>query len=132
MGVVRAMVVHGMDSLDEISISGVTKVSEVRDGEITTYYISPQDFGIEQRPLSEIQGYGPKENSRILMGILEGQKNPYRDVVLINAAAALVVCGTAENFKDGICKARDSIDSGRALNKLKQLQEFSGRFAKCS
>lgn len=132
MGVVRAMVVHGMDSLDEISISGVTKISEVRDGEITTYYISPQDFGIEQRPLSEIQGYGPKENSRILMGILEGQKNPYRDVVLINAAAALVVCGTAENFKDGICKARDSIDSGRALNKLKQLQEFSGRFAKCS
>ncbi|MBI5124084.1 MAG: anthranilate phosphoribosyltransferase [Candidatus Omnitrophica bacterium] len=121
LGSRRALVVHGMDGLDEITITGKTKVTELNKGKIRTYYISPEEFGLKKAKLEDIRGEDIKKSAYILLSILKGAKGAPRDVVLLNAAAALLAASRANDFKDGIRLAEDSIDSGRALEKLERL-----------
>jgi anthranilate phosphoribosyltransferase len=121
MGTRRAFVVHGYDGLDEISIEGPTIIAEVHGGTVTSYTIAPEQFGIPRAPRSAIAGGSPSNNAVIIRGVLDGQKNACRDIVVLNAAFALVAAGVANNPEDGIRLANDSIDSGSALKKLEAL-----------
>jgi anthranilate phosphoribosyltransferase len=125
LGAHRAFVVHGADGLDEISISGETKISEVRDGQVRTYYLTPEDFGLVRAPIEMIQGGDAKRNAEIIRGILGGEESTKRDVVLLNAAAGLVAGGRAENLKAGVQLARESILSRSAEAKLRGLVQLS-------
>jgi anthranilate phosphoribosyltransferase len=128
LGTKRAFVVHGSDGLDEITISGESKISEVRDGEVRTYYVTPEDFGIERAPISAIQGGNARENAEIIRQILSNSGGTRQDVVLLNAAAGLVVGGKAAGLHEGIRLARESIQSGRALSCLEKLIDFTQKF----
>jgi len=121
LGSERAFVVHGSDGLDEITISGESKISEVRDGEVRTYYVTPEDFGIARAPISAIQGGDARQNAGIIRDILSGRGGTRSDVVLLNSAAGLVVGGKAGTLREGIELARESIESGRALSCLNRL-----------
>jgi anthranilate phosphoribosyltransferase len=125
LGTTRAFVVYGMDTLDEITITGNTKVSELRDKKVRTFYVKPADFGMKQAKLEGIKGGGVEENAMIVKKVLEGEKGPKQDVVLLNASSALVVAGKAKDFKEGIKIARESIESGKAKEKLERLIEFT-------
>lgn len=125
LGSKRAFVVYGMDTLDEITITGKTKVSELNGGRIRNYYITPQKFGIRRADLEDIKGGDAKENSGIVVSVLKAERSPRRDVVLLNAAAGLVSGFKAKDFKEGIKMAEESIDSGRALDKLLKLIELT-------
>jgi len=125
LGSRRALVVYGMDTLDEITITGNTKVSELKDKKVRTYYVKPQDFGMKQARLDDIKGGSIEENAGIVREVLEGEKGPRQDVVLMNAASALVVADKAKDFKEGIKIARESIESGMAKEKLEKLIEFT-------
>ncbi len=127
LGTKRAFVVHGLDTLDEITITGKTKVSELKNKKVTGYYIKPQDFGIKKAELADIKGGSVEENALIVKKVLEGEKGPKQDVVLLNASAALIAGGIAKDFKDGIEIARSSIESGRAKEKLEKLIELTNR-----
>jgi anthranilate phosphoribosyltransferase len=126
LGVRHAIVAHGLDGLDEISPIGETKIAELKDGKITTYSISPEDFGLERAKVGEIEGGNAEENARIAIDILKGHKGAKRNAVLMNAAEAMVVGGLAEDLKDGFELASLSIDSGEAYKKLKDLIRFGG------
>jgi anthranilate phosphoribosyltransferase len=126
LGCRRAFVVSGMDTLDEITITGKTKITELNKGRLKTYFVSPEKFGMKRSGLMNIKGGDAKENADILLSILEGERGARRDVVLLNAAAALVAGFKARNFKTGIGLAEDSIDSGRALEKLSRLIVMTG------
>ena len=121
----RAMVVHGLDGLDEISTTAPTQVSEVVDGQIRSYMIDPADYGIPAAGLSAISGGTPEENADIIQSILHGKRGARRDLVMLNAAAALVVAGKAENIKEGLKLSAESIDSGAAHAKLDRMRELS-------
>ena len=121
LGTQRALVVHGSDGLDEITITGESKISEVRDGEVRTYYVAPEDFGLERAPIEEIQGGDARCNAEIIREILSGGGETRRDVVLLNAAAGLVAGAKANSLREGIKLARTSIDSGEALSRLNRL-----------
>ncbi len=121
LGTERAFVVHGSDGLDEITISGESKISEVRGSEVCTYYVTPEDFGIQRAPISAIQGGDARQNAEIIREILSGKGGTKQDVVLLNAAAGLVVGGKAAGLRDGIQLARESIQSGKAMNCLQKL-----------
>lgn len=121
LGSKRAFVVCGMDKLDEITITGKTKITELKDGNIKTYYVTPEDFGIKTARLEDIKGGLAKENAEITLSVLKGEIGARRDIVLLNAAAALVVASKAKDLQEGIKKAENSIDSGKAMEKLKQL-----------
>ena len=125
LGSSRALVVHGSDGLDEITISAESKVTELKDGELTTYTVKPEDFGISRATLEEVRGGDARQNSRIILEVLEGSEGPRRDVVLLNAAAALVASSRASDFHEGVRLAADSIDTGRAMTKLERLIEFT-------
>ncbi|MDP3789923.1 MAG: anthranilate phosphoribosyltransferase [Candidatus Omnitrophota bacterium] len=126
LGSERAYVVYGLAGLDEISIEGETKVSELKDGKVSTYYIKPADFGIKEGSLNDIKGDLPSCNKEIVLRILKGEeKGTARSAVIINAAAALVVAGSAPDLKSGADMAGKSIDSGRALQKLNMLKDLS-------
>ncbi len=125
LGINRAFVVHGLDGLDEITTVDKTKVSELKDNKVKTYYIKPQDFKIKKAALKDIRGGTIEENAKIAKEVLEGKKGPRQDVVLLNASGALVAGGLASDFKKGIELARESRDSGKALGKLKKLVEFT-------
>ena len=125
LGVRRALVVHGKDGLDEITISEETRVAEVRDGKVRTYDIAPEQFGLRRSPLSEIAGGDAKKNAEIIRRILDGEKSPRRDVVLLNAGAALMAAGRAADMRQGIALAAEALDSGRAKQKLAALVEFT-------
>ena len=127
LGIRHAFVVHGEDSLDEISITGKTKVAELSEGKVNVYSIQPEDFGLKRATLDEIKGGNAKENAEIVLNILKGEKGPRRDIVLLNAGAAFVACGKAKNIKEGILIAENSIDSGNALKKLELLREFTSK-----
>src|SRR3954467_8036592 len=127
LGLKRALVVHGRDGLDEISISGPTKVAEVRDGWMTAYEISPEQFGFTPAPLESISGGDAKANAEIIREILDGKRSPRRDVVLLNAAAALVAAGKSDSIKDAVPMAEKSLDSGAAKSKLDALVAFTTR-----
>lgn len=126
LGVERAMVVHGEDGSDELTLTGETRVCELHDGTIRVYTLSPQDVGLAQVSSGALQGGGPAENARLVLDVLEGKPGPHRDVVLLNAGAALYVGALAESVRHGVQQARNSIDSGAALDKLAALRNFTG------
>jgi anthranilate phosphoribosyltransferase len=125
LGTKRAFVVHGHDGLDEISVCAPTRVSELKDGLIRTYDISPEQFFNEQAEPTDLLGGNPEENAQITRNILNGEKGPKRNVVLINAAAALVAAGQAEDLKQGIRIAETAIDDGGAAEKMEALIKYS-------
>ena len=130
LGVRRALVVHGADGLDEISISGETHVAELRDKEVRTFTVAPEDFGLRRAPLDAIRGGDAKQNAEIIHKVLgrsmvHGDHGPHRDIVLANASAALVVADQATDFVDGARLAAHSIDSGAARERLDALVAFS-------
>jgi anthranilate phosphoribosyltransferase len=125
LGLHRALVVHGLDGLDEISISGATRIAEVREGTVRTYEVTPEEFGLSRASLKEITGGDAAENSGIIRGILSGKKSPHRDVVLLNSAATLVAAGRADHLSDAMPFAAQSIDSGLAAAKLDALVKFT-------
>ena len=125
LGLHRAMVVHGLDGLDEITITGPTRVAEVRDGQVKTYEVTPEEFGMDRGALDDILGGDAPENAAIIREILGGKKSARRDVVLLNAAAALVVAGKAAHLMEAVPQAATSIDSGAAAGKLAALVRFT-------
>ena len=128
LGSKRAFVVHGMDGLDEITITDNTKISELKDGRIGTYDVKPEDFGLKKARLEDIKGSSAKENAEMLLSVLKASATPaHRDIVLANASAGLVCAGCSKNFEEGVKLAAESIDSGRALDKLSKLIEITNR-----
>ena len=125
LGSKSAFVVHGVDCIDEISITGETLVSELRDGEVKDYRIHPEDFGLPCSSIDSIRGGNATDNAQIVRSVLNGENGPRRDVVLLNASAALVAAAMATDFKEGIDLAQESIDSGNALKKLDHLIEMT-------
>lgn len=125
----EAMVVHGLDGLDEISTLGRTAVSWLKDGKVTTMETTPKDFGVKQARIADIKGTTPDESAEILFKILNGNcavNDPKTEVVLVNSAAGIVVGGKADDFSYGMTAARESIESGAAYKKLKALIKASG------
>ena len=125
LGLRRALVVHGLDGLDEITITGKTRVAEAREGSVRSYEVEPEEFRMKRAALGEIAGGDAKENATIIHAVLNGERSPRRDVVLLNAAAALTAAGKAERIAEAIPLAEKSIDSGAALGKLEALVRFS-------
>ena len=125
LGLKRALVVHGLDGLDEITITGVTRIAEARAGSVRSYEVEPEEFGMKRARLQDIAGGDAKENAEIIRAILQGEKSPRRDVVLLNAAAALVAAGKADHIARAVPLAARSIDSGAAAGKLAALIRFS-------
>lgn len=125
LGCQHALVVHGEDGLDEITLGGKTTVCELKGDEISRYYIDPEDFGFPRTGLSCLRGGPPQENADILRRVLRGEKGPYRDIVLVNAAAALVAGDLAADLEKGVQLASEAIDSGMAMEKLDGLVSFS-------
>lgn len=121
LGLERALVVCGEDGLDEISIIAPTNVCEINNGRIMSYSITPEDFGLKQGTLEEIQGGTPKENKEIIIKVLKGETGARRDIVLLNAAAALYVGKKVETIKAGVELAKTLIDSGKAYEKYIEL-----------
>ena len=127
LGSTRALVVHGMDGLDEITITERTRISEYRDGSVNDYYIHPSDFDLPAGKASDLKGGDAKENAVITLEVLKGQVGPRRDIVLLNAAAGLMAAGKAKDFRDGIRLAGDAIDSGAGMKKLEELKKFTNK-----
>jgi anthranilate phosphoribosyltransferase len=125
LGTAQAIIVHGADGLDELSTTGNSKVTQLREGEITTYYLDPYSLGLPPARLNELRGGTPQENADITLRLLQGERGPKRDIVLLNAAAALLAVGKVPELTAGIAMAAEAIDSGQALRKLEQLSHFS-------
>ena len=125
LGSQRALVVHGGDGLDEITTTTTTQVSELSDGEINTYMLDPTELGIPTAQASDLKGGTPEENAEMTLSVLRGEKGPKRDIVLLNAAAAIVAGGKAADIAAGLAAAAESIDSGRALERLEGLKAKS-------
>lgn len=127
LGATHCLVVHGSDGLDEITVTGETRVSEGYDGEVRTYTVRPGDLGLPTRTIEDLRGGTPDENARITMNILQGGKGPQREIVLLNAAAGILASGKVPTLQEAFREAERSIDSGSALAKLTALRDFSGR-----
>jgi len=125
LGLHRALVVHGLDGLDEITITGPTRVAEARDGSVRSYEVEPEEFGMVRASLQDIAGGDATENAAIIRAVLSGEKSPRRDVVILNAAAALVAAGRGDHLAGAIPLAAQSIDSGAAAAKLDALARFT-------
>lgn len=125
LGLHRALVVHGLDGLDEITITGPTRIAEVREGTVRTYEVTPEEFGIPRSTIQEILGGDAAENAAIIHAILGGKRSAKRDVVLLNAAAALVAAGKSDHLGDALPLAAKSVDSGAAAAKLAALVQFT-------
>ncbi|HVC35343.1 MAG TPA: anthranilate phosphoribosyltransferase, partial [Chloroflexota bacterium] len=129
LGSHHALVVHGDDGVDEISICAASRVSEVRDGEIRSYAVAPEDFGFRRAAHDDVRGGDAAANAAMTRAILAGQDGPPREVVLLNAAAALVAGDLADGLGDGVKLAARAIDSGAAAERLERLARVSQRFA---
>ena len=125
LGTERAWVVHGAGGLDELSTLGHTKVSEVRDGTVNTFYVHPADVGISTATIADLAGGSGEENAAMARRLLEGERGARRDVVLFNAAAALLVAGRASSLTDGMARATESLDRGLAVAALDRMVEVS-------
>jgi anthranilate phosphoribosyltransferase len=125
LGITRAFVVHGAGGLDEISLAGETLVAEVHGGKIKRYTVAPEDFGVPRAPLDAIRGGSPVQNAAIIGQMFAGELGPRRDIVVINAAAALVAAGVAGNFKEATELAARTLSSGAAQEKLSELKRFT-------
>ena len=121
LGSICALVVHGLEGLDEISLCGPTQVAELRNGEVKEYLIEPEQLSLKRCALADLHGGSPDQSAAIVRQVLQGHSGPARDVVLLNSGAALYVSGNAGSVKDGMRLAAESIDSGRAREKLEQL-----------
>ena len=132
LGTRSAFVVFGEGSFDEISIVGPTRVSELKDGKVTTYTVTPEDFGLKRAHLEDIKGGDVFENAKIVKKVLEGEGGPREDMVAMNAAAAFIAAGTTPDFPAGIGLARDTIRSGKAIGKLEALIKKSKSFGEIS
>ena len=129
LGTIRAFVVHGADGLDEISNTGESQISEVHEGVVRSSRVRPEDFGLPRASIRDLQGGDRGENAQIIRLVLGGEPGPRRDIVLMNAAAALVAGGKARDLKEGVGVASQSIDSGEAASKLVALVERSQSLA---
>ena len=125
LGLKRALVVHGSDGLDEITVSGPTRIAEVRNGSVKSYEVTPEQFGMQRSPIESLMGGDAAANAAIIRSILHGEKSPKRDVVVLNAAAALVAAGRADKIAEALPLAVHSIDSQAATEKLDALVAFS-------
>ncbi len=125
LGSERAWVVHGADGIDELSTTGHTKVAEVRDGTIHTFYVHPAQFGVPKALPGDLQGGDAAENAAIILRILAGERGPARDIVLLNAGASLFVAGVAESVRAGVARAAQAIDTGDARGRLDQMVRTS-------
>lgn len=125
LGLRRALVVHGCDGLDEITVTGPTKIAEVREQAVRTYEVTPEQFGLGRASLDDLMGGDVQANASIIRAILSGERSPKRDVVLLNAAAALVAAARANSIADALSLAAHSLDSGAALAKLEALVKFT-------
>jgi anthranilate phosphoribosyltransferase len=115
------MVVHSHDGLDEISIGDKTEVAELKEGVVRRFSIQPEDFGMTRSPLDGIRADGPEDSVKTIIGVLDDTPGPARDIVVLNAGAAIYVAGLAESLKDGVRKADRAIASGEARNRLDRL-----------
>ena len=127
LGTERALVVSGDDGIDEISITGPTRIIEVVDGGTSEWFVSPGDFELERAELGDVAGGTPDENAAATRAVLEGEKGPKRDLVVLNAAAAILVGGKAGDFAAGVVAAQEAIDSGAAAAVLARLVSFTGQ-----
>ena len=125
LGLQRAMVVHGRDGLDEITLTAPTRIAELRDGKVRIYEVTPEEFGFERVKPGDLAGGDAAVNAAIIREVLGGRMSPRRDVVRLNAAAALVAAGKAETIAEGLPLAAEAIDSGAARKKLAALVEFT-------
>ena len=125
LGSQHVMVVHGTDGLDEITISGETTIGELKHGKVNIYTIKPEDFGLKTAPISTIRVADSAQAKKMLLSVLENEAGPARDIVLLNAGAAIYVSGLADSVEDGINKAQLAIANGTALRKLHELIAFS-------
>jgi anthranilate phosphoribosyltransferase len=121
LGSEHVWVVHGADGLDELTTTGVTKVAELKDGDITVFEVTPEDAGLNRSPLASLKGGDANTNAAAIRDVLGGEPGPFRDIVLLNAAAALIVGGKAANLIDGVERAARAIDSGAAQTALDKL-----------
>jgi anthranilate phosphoribosyltransferase len=125
LGLRRAFVVHGSDGLDEITITGPTRIAEVREGQVRTYEVTPEEFGLPRATLEDIAGGDAACNAKLIREVLSGKKSARRDIVLLNAAAGFVAAGRADRLRDAVPLAAEAIDSGAALAKLQALVAFT-------
>lgn len=125
LGSEHVWVVHGSDGLDEVTVTGPTYVAELKDGEITEFEVSPADVGLNTSHINALKGGDADVNAQAIRDLLDGQPSAYRDIVLMNTGAALVVAGLAGNLQDGVDKARATIDSGKAKATLEQWVGFT-------
>ncbi len=125
LGTENAWVVHGEDGLDEITVTGETYVAKLENGEIGEIVLTPEDFGLNTSPLSELKGGDAQENADALLDVLKGKECAYRDIVLANTAGVLMVAGVTNELKQAVVFAKDAIDSGRALNLLRTYRDFT-------
>lgn len=129
LGYTNALFVHGLDGLDEISLLGKTRINELKNGVINTYEIAPEDFGLSRCTLEDIRTGTPSENAETIRGVFSGKiTGAKRDAIVLNSAGALIVGDKADNFKEGIQRANELIQSGAAQAKLNQLREMSNSF----
>ncbi|HUI93629.1 MAG TPA: anthranilate phosphoribosyltransferase [Chitinivibrionales bacterium] len=126
LGSARAYVVHGGDGLDEITVTAETRVAELSNGNVTSYDIRPEDFGINRAALADIAGGTARENAAIVKDVLNGKKGPRRDIVVLNAGFAVAASGLAADPKQGIAMAQEAIDKGKAMEKLQKLAAKTG------
>src|SRR5438034_2266532 len=124
LGLHRALVVHGSDGLDDITVTGPTRIAEVREGTVRTYEVTPEEFGIKRARIEDLAGGDAATNAAIIREILSGKNSPRRDVVLLNSAAALLAAGKANYLADAVAPAAQAIDSGAAAAKLNALVQF--------
>jgi anthranilate phosphoribosyltransferase len=128
LGIENALVVNGEPGMDELSLAGKTRVSELKEGIVNTYYITPEELGLHRCHPKDLLGGTPDINAEILKNILSGEeKGPKRDIALLNAAAGIVVGGKAEDLEEGLAAAEDALDSGAAAKKLEDLVRYCGR-----
>ena len=128
LGSKRALVVHGEGNLDELTVTGETRVAELKNGEINTYSVTPEELGLTRADIEELRGgVDAKESAELMRSVLEGEKGAKREMVLLNSGAALMAAGLCDNLKEGISRAAAIIDSGKAIEKLDQLITVSNR-----
>jgi len=125
LGSDRAWLVHGGDGTDEISIAGVTYLAELKDGKVSTREVHPEEAGLPTHPFESLIGGTPDDNAAAFRALMAGEKSPYRDAVLLNAAAGLVIADRVKTLSDGVAMAAESIDSGKALAKVEGLARIT-------
>jgi anthranilate phosphoribosyltransferase len=128
LGSHHVMVVHSEDGMDEISIGAPTQIAELKDGKVRSYTIAPEEFGLERRNIKELVVESAQQSLGVIKLVFEGHSGPARDIIVLNAGAALYVAGLAESHQAGVAKAQEILDSGAAMHKLNELAEVSNGF----